>query len=211
MFEKFTSQDAANFRQRYINTFGFFRQDGMKKLLVKINRIDNTVGFVDKDGIGYTLNADSANDVGFEFLPPDAGWSNTDKGAWLVRRVPARQWSRGICPANTRIYTPGGLNTAVDFDILSKIYEKSTPIPAALKRFNGPQKRDDTGFLALSPQLALGGRGTGKTSMLYLYDQMIGSATEDNEVFRVSLDDKEMWGTEVSDAFNRANIKMEMQ
>lgn len=206
MFEKFTSVDAANFRQRYLNTFGFFRQEDRPKLLVKLNRIDTTVGFVDKDGIGYGLNADSDKDIGFEFLPPKAGWHNAADGAWLVKRVAARQWSRGISRANTQIATPSGQSSTVDFAILAQLYENTTPIEAALKRFNLLRPRD-TGYLAVSEQFAVCLNGT-----LLCFDNVIGSYTrEDNtKPFRITLEDPNFWRQEITDAFRRANIPMEI-
>lgn len=199
MFEKFLSQDAANFRQRYINTYGFFRNEDKNKLLVKINRIDNTVGFIDKDGLGYTLNPDTPNDIGFEFLPPKSGWHNTTSGAWLVRRTATRQWSRGISSNNTRITTPRGHSANVDFPILSQIYEHSVTMPQALKRFNAHSDRD-TGFLAISEQFSV----DSKTGMFYCYDTPIGKCLAENDVFKITLDDPDLWHTECVDAFKRA-------
>lgn len=204
MFEKFTSQDAGNFRQRYLNTYGFFRHEDRKKLLVKLNRIDNTVGFVDKDGIGYTLNPDSPSNIGFEFLPPKAGWHNADDGAWLVRRIPARQWSRGIGTANTQINTPSGQRCNVDFPILAQLYEKRVPVPEALNRFNLAKPRD-TGYVAISEQFALC-----VNKSVFCFDSTIGTFEMKYGIYRITLEDAELWRQEITDVFQRNQIEMEI-
>lgn len=204
MFEKFTSLDAGNFRQRYLNTYGFFRHEDRKKLLVKLNRIDQTVGFVDKDGIGYTLNPDSPSNIGFEFLPPKAGWHNANDGAWLVRRIPARQWSRGIGAANTQINTPSGQRCNVDFPILAQLYENNIPVPEALKRFKQPVPYT-TGYVAVSEQFALSAN-----SKVFCYDNAIGTFTEKDGKYRMDLDDPDLWRQELTDVFRRNNLEMEI-
>lgn len=206
MFEKFLSIDAPNFRQRYLNTYGFFRHEDRKKILVRISSIDNVVRFVDKDSVDYVLNPDSANDVGFEFLPPKAGWHNTDSGGWLIRRTASRQWQRGICSANTRIETPMGHGCQVDFHSLSQIYEKTTTIQQALKRFNADRKYDSK-HMAISPQFAV----NSVTNQVFCFSQAVGSYTLDGEKFKVSLEDKDLWITEITDAFAQANLEMELQ
>lgn len=205
MFEKFLSIDAPNFRQRYLNTFGFFRHEDRKKILVRISAIDNVVRFVDKDGVDYILNPDSESDVGFEFLPPKAGWHNTDTGGWLIRRTAARQWQRGICPGNTRIETPLGHGCQVDFHSLAQIYEKTTTIPAALKRFKAERKYDST-FMAISEQFAI----SSSTKQVFTYSAPVGGWKEDGDKFIVTLEDKDMWVTEITDAFKNAGLEMEL-
>lgn len=205
MFEKFTSGDAQNFRQRYINTFGFFRQQREKRLLVKINRIDTQVGFVDKDGISYSLNPDSENDVGFEFLPPKAGWHNTTDGGWLIRRRASRQWQRGICENNTSITTPRGMQAAVGFDMLSQIYENRQTLSESLKRFN-QEKKYDTGFLAISEQFAL----CKPTKQVFCYETAIGKFEAQDQLFKIVLEDLDMWKTEIGDAARRIDLEVEI-
>lgn len=204
MFEKFTTVDANDFRQRYLGTYGFFRRGENKPLLTKINAIDRAVTFVDRDGISYSLNPDTDSDIGFEFIPPKAAWHNTNEGAYLVKRIPARQWLRGVHTKNTQIMTPHGSRAAVDFPILEQIYGKTVARPAALKQFQEGKGR--TCFLAISEQFAVDFAKNG----VWCMDIKIGNYKWDNLVFKVELDDQELWQTELRDAFNRAGLKMEI-
>lgn len=203
MFEKFTSVDAADFRQRYLNTYGFFRRDN-QRTLVKLVNVDETVSFKDKDDVEYKLFPDSQNDVGFEFLPPKAAWHNTEEGGMLVTRVPARQWLRGICSRNTKIGTPLGHMVAVDFPALSMIYEKSFSFDKTLKLFK--EKKVKMFSVALSDNFALSNYAD--SQKLWCLDQAIGSWTEDLGVYEVTLDDPELWMTETKDAFSRQGLKV---
>lgn len=208
MFEKFTTVDAHDFRQRYQGTYGFFRRGDFRQL-AKLRTIDGVVKFCDKDGIEYTLNPDSPNDVGFEFLPPKAGWHNTASGAWLVTRLAARQWLRGICSRNTSIGTPHGHRALVDFPILADIYAHDTKFEDALKSFNQySAKSGSTGCLALTNQLALSCYKD--FSYIFCLDVNIGSWKLVDGVYKVQLKDPLLWVTEVKDAFARNNLKVEV-
>lgn len=202
MFEKFTSVDAHDFRQRYLNTFGFFRR-GEFRQLSKITSIDRVVQFVDRDGVTYTLNPDTDNDVGFEFLPPKSGWHNMKEGAMLVRRIAARRWLRGVHQQNISIMTPMGHRAPVDFEALAEIYENATPKANALKTFQA--KGGKTSFLALSDQFAV----SWADQDIYCLDVRIGNYKEVNGSYHVSLNDQELWGTEVKDAFTRSGLKIQ--
>lgn len=202
MFEKFTSADSNDFRQRYLGTYGFFRREGRQKLLVKIAAIDRVVSFVDKDGITYTLNPDTPNDIGFEFIPPKAAWHNTPQGAFLVRRVPARQWLRGISPKNTNIGTPWGHGARVDFTMLGQLYEDRI---AKEKAFADFKAGSGTKTFALSDQFAISTHQGGK---LLCLDSVIGEYKETNKVAEIQLYDQELWMTEIRDAFRRSNMEM---
>ena len=128
MFEKFTSIESPNFRQRYQGTFGFFRK-GEKKILVQLNSITTgdsraLVDFSDRNGIKYKLYSDSDDaSVGFEFIPPKCQYHDTTEGTFLVKRIAAKQYLRGICDRNTSIRTVNGNARTVGFDILHAIYD----------------------------------------------------------------------------------------
>lgn len=209
MFEKFTSVDANDFRARYQGTYGFFRRGDFRQL-AKLTTIDGVVKFIDKDGIDYTLNPDSPNDVGFEFLPPKAGWHNTSTGAWLVTRIAARQWLRGICSRNTSIGTPFGHKAVVDFPILAQIYDKVTKSEAALKDFNeDTTTKGKTHCFALSEQFAITNFNGNK--QLFCLDSVIGTCEKKVDHFAVALDDTNLWRQEIKDVFNRNKFKVEIQ
>jgi hypothetical protein len=82
MFEKFLSQNLESFKQRYEGTFGFYRNEEGKRLLVRLDSITarNCV-FKDANGVDYRIRPDSEENIGFEFLPPKSQWYNTVDGA----------------------------------------------------------------------------------------------------------------------------------
>lgn len=216
MFEKFTSEDAHDFRQRYQGTYGWFKRKD-KKLLVKLTTVDSdgfgekVVHFADKDGVPYTLRADSADEsVGFEFIPPKTLYHNTSDGvAYLLTRVPARQYLRGICDRNTRIRSVGGNIVPIDFFSLLLLYDgKVTPLEAMETAFENSKKdvKKEHSF-ALSGQFAVNlTRGA-----VYCLGAGIGYANvatlPSGELqLSILLEDVSLWGQEVRDAINRAGI-----
>jgi hypothetical protein len=211
MFEKFTSVDAGDFRQRYQGTYGYFVNEG-RRTLTRLDKIHadgraSTVEFVDRDGLSYLLKPDTDKEGrGFEFLPPKSAFFNTEEGEpLLVSRVPARQYLRGICDRNTTVTTILDKALAVDFKTLIRIFEtKITPKEALTKALAG--KGEHRG-VALSPQIAVGLA----SQQMRVFNHSIGNAGWDSkrELFRVKVDDPDLWRQEVVDAFKRADIGME--
>lgn len=197
MFEKFLSANAGDFRQRYLNTYGFYSRGGKRKLvqLADINLDRHVLTFVDSNGAQFTLNADAEEDVGFEFLFPVPCWHNTNKGPMLVSRVAQRQYQRGISDSNTKIMHASG-NTAmggvhVSFDSLRAIFESKTTVKEAQAAFPN---------FSLSDQFMVG------ATKMWLYNQAIGEVTRQGGI-SVKLFDPSMFTTEVTDAFRRAGIE----
>lgn len=201
MFEKFMSVNARDFSQRYQGTYGFFKREDKKTLvrLVNVNVDRGQVEFIDAKSIPYQLNQNSTEDVGFEFLPPKSSWHNTSMGALLVRRIPQRQYSRGICDANTSIQQIGMRAVPVEFKTLSAIFERSLT----------PQQAEKTGrSFAVSEQFAV----WPEEKRLYLFHQHIGSAVKQADgSYDVSLNDSEMFKVETFDAFTRAGFKVQIK
>jgi hypothetical protein len=192
MFEKFLSADAEAFRQRYEGTYGFYRDEKHKRLLVKLNYIrDNVCSFVDAQEIEYKLYPDSKDDIGFEFIPPESVYYNTTKGAMLVNRLAARQFSRGVNGKNIEIYGFDGniqFGYKVNFENLKLVYESNvTPAEALLA---------ERGSLALSRQFAL------SRDCVFLFKEQIGKYTRDGVNFRFKLNEPDLWRTEITDAIN---------
>lgn len=211
MFEKFTSQDAGDFRQRYQGTYGYFVNDG-KRTLTRLDRINangtlSTVEFVDRDGLSYLLKPDTDKEGrGFEFLPPKSAYFNTQEGEpLLVSRVPARQYLRGICDRNTQITNLRDMVEPVDFGVLIRIFETTITPKQALecalkstKKYRG---------VAVSPQIAVGI----DYGAIKLFNQQIGSVNYmKSGLFKIALDNPDLWRQEVVDAFKRADIPMEL-
>lgn len=207
MFEKFTSQGANDFRQRYQGTFGFFRNDHEKKapFLCKLSFVENAVKFIDKRGIEYTLNPDVEEQIGFHFLPPKAGYFNTDTGAMLVTRQAARQFQRGISDRNTQMYNlsmeAGFRGTPVDFTNLEKVFYSKMTVDEAVARFHVGKAKS----VALSTQFATEGKN------IYVMASHIGTVIRaEPEKWVISLNDKDLFRTEINDAL-KGLTKVEFQ
>lgn len=201
MFEKFTSLGSADFKQRYIGTYGFFKE-GEKKTLVQISAITrDTVHFTDRNNSGYHLKADSLSDVGFEFIPPKSSYYNIAGGdPVLVTRVPARQYSRGVCDKNTMIRKLNLGGQEIGFNMLAAIFESKETVASALSS----GYKDMLGF-AVSPQFAV----SFMNKDLRCFDHSIGSVEYNGDLFQINLDQPEVWSTEIKDAFTRNNLKVE--
>jgi hypothetical protein len=213
MFEKFTSADAEDFRQRYLGTFGFFRQ-GNKKVLVQLNKISTdrnqkVVEFKDKDGSSYLLYADSKDEsIGFEFLPPKMEYHNGDDGrSYSLRRIPHRQYLRGICDRNTQIRTVYGNEVPVGFPALETLFTSTmTPKQAYEKVLKVKPGITERSF-AISGQFAV---SLDKGQILCLRAG-IGAAAVNDGVLKIFLSDYPLWCTELNDACRRAGIPAEVK
>ena len=203
MFEKFTSMDSGDFRQRYQGTYGFFTYKGKRTLTrldnIQANGRSSYVEFSDRDGLKYLLHPDSEDEgTGFEFLPPKSSYYNTTEGIpLLVSRVPARQFQRGICDKNTSISDLRNNNRPVDFASLVLLFEKTISAREALARAIASD--NGSAGVALSGAFAVGF----KTNVIKCFNQVIGTCKYENNVFNVELDSPELWTQEVTDAFRR--------
>jgi hypothetical protein len=205
MLEKFMTNGANDYRQRYEGTFGFFQTDSKREVLVKLTRVvtdvDNPyIEFVDQNGFNYRLNADQ--DRGFTFIPPKSNWYNVEDGAVFVVRKPARQWTRGVCSRNTAIkFLKAGmtLNQAVDFPMLEQIF-------APKKQITLEQAIKENKSFALSPDFV----ACFTTNSLLVAETYLGKFEIRDGVYYVSLEEKDHWATEIADVFRRNGLKMEL-
>jgi hypothetical protein len=197
MFEKFTSDDRGNFRQRYLDTFGFFRNEDKEPLLVKLISIEGVVTFADKRGIEYTLYPDSDKEIGFQFLPPKSGMFNTGDGAVYVQRSAARQFQRGISGRNTTFYLLDGerfITVPVSFGWLEKIFYEKITVAAAMESF----LVNAIPSVAISKQFSINGDG-----QLFVFSKPCGKmldSTKERIIFK--LDDPSLFRTEIKDALS---------
>ena len=106
MFEKFLSANVESFRQRYEGTYGFYRDEKKKRLLVRLDSISpEECVFVNADGIDFRLRVDTSRDIGFEFLPPKSAWRNRESPrrnspSECPVSVPSRRKPRSWEPGN---------------------------------------------------------------------------------------------------------------
>lgn len=207
MFEKFTRANSRDFKQRYEGTYGFFRNEDRSKKLMRLDLIEERVcRFSDARGVEFSLNADTEKNIGFEFIPPKSRWYNsTDGNVYLVQRVAARQFSRGINGKNTAIYMlEDALGTLlprrVDFGTLNSVYNLSVPPGELVSRL------DEGRPFAISNQFAFSPQGG-----VYLYEAPVGTyTTDDRKHYRVRLDEPSLWRTEITDALRSLSKTVEV-
>lgn len=201
MFEKFMSTNARDFSQRYQGTYGFYSRDGRKTLvqLVQVDMDRGVVTFYDHNKAEYRLNKDSTENVGFEFIPPKCEWHNTSKGAMLVRRVPARQYSRGICDNNTSISDASLRPQSVDFANLLAIFES---------KVSAKKAAEEGRSFAVGPQFCV----NPAMGAVMLFNQQIGELLpKESGMFTIRLFDSELFGVEIVDAFRRSDIPVRIK
>lgn len=132
MKESLTTDNAADFRQRYNGTIGWLTDDHGEKVLVHVTNVDTErVKFLDVSGTAYYANANKG--VEFEFLPVKRAWYNTDESPVYLERVPARQFRRGIHRENTLCYRMYDGLTPANIDI-KVIHEINQPTSRVLKQ-----------------------------------------------------------------------------
>lgn len=102
MLDTPTSNNYRDFHARYHNTYGWILRPGRDKQFVKLLECDETeLRFTLDDGMTHHVNVDSG--VMFEFQQVERGFYRVNDDIWYLARVPARQWKRGICVANTQL------------------------------------------------------------------------------------------------------------
>lgn len=207
MFEKFFHENSGDFRQRYEGTYGFFVDETGTRMLTKILAIDQessprAVHFVDERGVTYTLYADVAGNIGYEFLPPKSMFHNTEYGVYYTQRRAARQFKRGVCSENTTIFRllNGSFEQVrVDFPQLKAIYSRPVSFDEAFARYKAKLWQS----VALSKNFSLV-RGKG----VYLLTELIASVgeSEDGKYHIKVAPGYSAFTTELRDAFNRVGL-----
>ena len=195
MLETFDSAHSRDFRQRYSGSFGYYTvPETRKRILVQMEQVDEvTAGFRDARGAMYSAKADTG--VEFEFILLSKRLFIMDKCLYLVRRKPARQWSRGCHNGNTtvmRVHT--GRDTKLTFASVAAGFD-STPIDGYASVTALERKEAEAALL--SPMFGVEG------SVLYLYDHAIGSFMADRKEIVV---EERMFKQEVEDLVARLGL-----
>lgn len=132
MLDSLTSHNVRDFNSRYSGTWGFYIKDNKEKVLVYVSKVtDERVTFKDTQGGVFFGLVDKG--MMFEFIPVTRGFFNAGdtKGTFLLQRIPARQWQRGISGSNTKAHM-----------LLATSELKSVPIDAVIPLvFEGEQKQ----------------------------------------------------------------------
>lgn len=104
MLDTFSMANAADFKARYVNCFGWFINKENKEIPVFLDKIrETTLFFSGMDGVPYHTYADAG--VQFKFASiRKAIYQGLDGKLYCLQRHPARQWRRGICADNTVMY-----------------------------------------------------------------------------------------------------------
>ncbi len=142
----------------------------------------------------YHANVDS--NVKFQFIQVDHGWFNgKDGGAYILSRVPARMWKRGICEQNTQISSLSGLaRYDVSYDTLVNIFNED------YAKLNYPSVWK-TGALSKHFAVDYGG-------VLYFYRAKVGVV--DNKTNVITLDSP-LVKQEVMDLVRRKGAKFTVE
>jgi len=206
MKDTFTTENANDFHRRYQGTFGWYiggKTDTTKKLVEITEVRDRRCTFRDVDGRQYHATIDSG--VIFEFEPLQSGWWNgSDNSTYLVQRVPARQWQRGVSRGNTSILrlfsdTLGELQQLPEITIeaLHTIYVEGV---SSVDAWQDYWKGNRSGA-ALSRYFAVG-----PSKRMYFKDKLIGECPE-NGLIKLSAG---LCLQEVQDTVKRLGLEIQV-
>lgn len=164
MLDTLTQFNHRDFSARYLGTYGWLINDHPKntdKRLVYISEVTSErANFTDINGGKY--HAYAGKEVMFEFLPVDRGWFYGESGAmYMLKRLPARQWHRGICDSNTSVSLVSNLRMKavnIGLPVLTDIFSDKKP----------PYQYVKGQSCILSKHFALIG------ATLYFLDKMVG-------------------------------------
>jgi hypothetical protein len=190
MQEEFRADAWADFKARYQHTFGWYEKSNKKKILVELTAIEpDQLRFVDVDGVEYTANADQGNV--FTFLPVERSLSNVGEYVWYCTRHPARQWKRGLCHSNTRIFSLGSGQKDVNIENVSLLFTDKQSVQDLWDKY---QKGERAG-VAVSDTFAFW------KDTVYLYDRKIGTITKNDISLNTGL-----FKQELGDVMQRMNF-----
>jgi hypothetical protein len=190
MLVTYNAENLRDFGPRYTETYGFLHVNGDPRKLVFIS--DNTereVYFRITDG-GMQYHALRDSGVQFEFIPVTHGFFRGASGnTYLLTRIPARHWKRGISHNNTTIaqLKPGGfVRTGVSMPTLTDIFVNG-------KGYSFPI--DSEAVTPLSKHFAI------CSGDVYFYNTQIG--TYDTKGGVITLDGKSQVQQELTDVIRR--------
>lgn len=197
MLDSPTGRNVADFKQRYQGVIGWLHQPAGNKVAVFVSNVTSSkVTFKDKADAEYYANVDAG--VQFEFIPTQRAWYNVKDAVYLVQRVPARQWKRGICSDNTffQQLTKDTLMltvapwTTVAFEVMGA----ALPAAAVVKEYR-QQQRD---AVALSKHFAL------SASKVFFLNIQIGDVVRADKTIIIAPA-YHMVRQELTDVINRNN------
>lgn len=162
MIEEFKEDGWHDFQARYQGTYGWYEKANGSKLLVTLLEVNATAcKFVDAEGAVFTALSDKGNN--FQFIPVKRGIYRTRAGLVYCRRVPAKQYKRGIAQGNTYLeHIPSCRPVKLTFDIVADMFGEGQVFPAEIVS----EEKDS--FLYNNAFALAGG-------LVWLYNNPIGS------------------------------------
>jgi hypothetical protein len=175
MRDSLTSANHRDFGARYAGTYGWLVKP-TGNMFVYLEDVENLRIHFKVFGSDHRYHAKIDAGVEFEFVPVDHGWFNTDDEdeSYLLERVPARQWKRGIAQTNTIWYSlkePTYSNT-IRFDILNQIFTSKAGY-----------RRSITWGTALSKHFAID-----KWGIMWFYREKIGVYNKAENLISLNTD-----------------------
>jgi hypothetical protein len=138
--EEFKGESWRDFQQRYQGTYGWYEKPSGGKLLVSLIEVDeHACKFMNADGGVFTALSDKGN--AFQFIPVMRGIYRTQQGLVYCRRVPAKQYKRGIAQGNTHVERlPGQAPLKISFDLVADMF--GGDFPNEVDQFKSGQSAD---------------------------------------------------------------------
>lgn len=197
MKDTLTHNNYEDFRRRYSGTYGFLESEEIPRKFVHLTGADHTaVYFTDNTRQNFHINADAG--IFFEFIPVNRGWFKAkDDNLYYLQRVPARQWQRGICPANTQMFqmtAVGPVGVPLSYSRLESVFNCKDNYEISNLMLERKQ-------FALSKQFAVCPSG-----VLYWYLQPIGNYNQGT----LSLEIPEIQ-QELSDILRRRELRITLE
>jgi len=191
MIEEYKYEGWKDFQQRYGGTFGWFEKENGEKLLVQVSHCDaSTVVFKDASKMDYYAKVDSGNK--FHFIPVVKSVYQHGDSVLVVKRIPAKQYKRGICKENTQIYNlTSSSHVNISFENLATIF--------------GPKDdklliqwcKERTGNICLDGVFSI------VKNIVYIYDTPIGVYKAEERLVKLDVD---VFKQELSDVFTKLQV-----
>lgn len=145
MIDTLRSDNAGDFSQRYVDTYGWLYLGGKKTLVYIADCTNQRATFTMNGSPTFHVNVNSG--LEFEFIQVDRGWFNaTDGKLYFLSRHPARQFKRGISASNT-VVRDGNLSpVSLTYPLLASVFDPT---------FNYWDKKDLNSTGALSKHFAV--------------------------------------------------------
>jgi len=186
-----TNEEAlADFRRRWEHSYVWLKmqQKSCETLVLvrQVERDERKVGVLHLESADYgaiTINLGSP-DHSLSFRYPQSGVFQHGAFAAMFRRIPARQWKRGICTDNSYLDTTvrrvTGTRVALGLDSLKSAFEHKTYTKdEALEILNQRKARSvalrDNFSISLSPTV-------NKDHLLLFWDNVIGRCDSEGKV-----------------------------